>query len=140
MRLKTLTRGAVVCASVAALAALGAQTANAAPVPPPTIDYNILWGITDGTLAVQGEPFVGNVITTLTPDTNTVSVICQTVNGGTDWIDGYYSTTWDEIWLGNQVGFVYDTFIDTPSQPPQGGYSQGTNEFGQGAPPPCPGG
>lgn len=138
--------GTVILAVAGSQAAQAAQTSPASAAhpasavrpagirPPPTTDYPILWGLTDGTLAVQSVPAVNNVIYTLTPDINTVSVICQTVNGGTDPYDGLASTTWDEIWLDNRVGYVYDTFIGTP---PQGsdGYSQGPD-----APPICPGG
>ncbi|WP_377273063.1 hypothetical protein [Peterkaempfera sp. SMS 1(5)a] len=131
MRTSTLARVGVVAAATALLA-LQAGQADASVAPPPTTSYSILWGETDGTLAVQASPSVSAAtIATLTPGTNTVSLICQTVHGSTDVGDGgyfswQYSTTWDEIYLAGKVGFVYDHFINTPAQG-AGGYSSGVH-------------
>lgn len=117
------------------LLAGAAGVAQASPVPR-TTSYEIMWEITDGSLAVQSTDAVNHVIGTLTPAVNTVAVICQVNNGSTDPYDNLSSRTWDAIWWGNRVAWVYDWFIETP---PQGsdGFSHGVNDDGQGPPPHC---
>ena len=118
------------------LLAGAAGVAQASPVPPPTISYEVMWELTDGSLAVQSTDAVNHVIGTLTPAVNTVAVICQVNNGGTDPYDRLYSRTWDEIWWGNRIAWVYDSFIETPLQGSDG-FSHGINDDGQGPPPHC---
>jgi hypothetical protein len=137
MRIAARACAAALGLTSAALVVAGTGTAaQAGTVPPPTISYGILWNIAGGTLSVQSTDAVNHVIGTLTPAVNSVAVICQTNSGGTDPYDGLSSHTWDEIWWGGRVAYVYDWYINTP---PQGsnGYSQGTNNEGQGPPPHC---
>ncbi|GAA4638140.1 hypothetical protein GCM10023196_094720 [Actinoallomurus vinaceus] len=67
---------------------------------------------TDGTVAVQATPKVGNVKSTL-KEGATVGVICQINDGGTDTYDNLLSRTWDYTTAG---GWVYDHFVTTPAQ------------------------
>jgi surface antigen len=82
---------------------------------------------TDGTLAVQAEPKVDNIIRWL-HEGDQVQVICQINNGGTDPYDGLTSHTWDSIVGG---GWVYDHFITTPAQDANG-WSPGVPHCGTG--------
>jgi CHAP domain-containing protein len=67
---------------------------------------------TDGSLAVQARPHVGNVASWLGQG-SAVQVICQANWGGTDPYDGLSSHTWDFIVGG---GWVYDWYLTTPVQ------------------------
>jgi hypothetical protein len=69
---------------------------------------------TDGTLAVQAQPHVNNVIRWLSEGA-AVQVVCQINWGGT--ADGIPSHTWDFIAGG---GWVYDHYITTPAQDSHG--------------------
>ncbi|WP_198167657.1 GDSL-type esterase/lipase family protein [Microbispora sp. ATCC PTA-5024] len=118
----------VACA--AALAAGGLVVAAGTPalacVPddvtgqcvPPTQTYHV--DGTDGTLAVQRDPKVGDPVRWLR-EGDAVAVVCQINNGGADPDDGLASRTWDLVAGG---GWVYDHFVTTP---PQGadGFSPG---------------
>lgn len=71
---------------------------------------------TDGTLSVQSVPAVGNVKGSV-GEGATVGVVCQINDGGTDPYDNIASHTWDYISTG---GWVYDSFITTPTQDASG--------------------
>ncbi|MEV6118265.1 CHAP domain-containing protein [Streptomyces sp. NPDC052109] len=80
---------------------------------------------TDGTLAEQSQPATNHFVRWL-HEGDTVNVVCQVNDGGTDIGDGgtfpwQNSRTWDKLTDGT---WVYDHFITTP---PQGadGYSPG---------------
>jgi len=83
---------------------------------------------TDGTLSVQSSPNTGNVKGTL-KENDTVGVVCQINDGGTDPYDGLTSRTWDYITAG---GWVYDHFITTPAQDANG-WSPGVRHCDQGS-------
>jgi hypothetical protein len=88
---------------------LSAQAAAAAPQTLAPPGFYQVFG-TDGTLAVQSQPFVGHVIGSV-PEGDLVDVMCQINTGGT--ADGIPSHTWDEIGTN---AWVYDHYIATPPQ------------------------
>lgn len=108
-----------VLAMVAGSVALAAAPASAATT------YKVQG--TDGTLAVQAQPHVDNIIRWLN-EGDSVQVICQINNGGTDPYDNLTSHTWDSIVGG---GWVYDHFITTPAQDANG-WSPGVPRCGVG--------
>lgn len=76
---------------------------------------------TDGTLALQSSPNVGNVVG-WAHEGQTLQIFCQVNDGGTDYPDNLWSHTWDKVLIaigkGNplQWVWVYDHFINTPLQ------------------------
>lgn len=85
---------------------------------------------TDGTLAEQSQPATGHFVRWL-HEGDTVDVVCQVNDGGTDVGDGgnfpwQQSRTWDQLTDGN---WVYDHFITTPAQGSDG-YSPGVPHCG----------
>ena len=117
MQLKKIAdRSAVVVAAAAAAVALAAP-ADAATA------YRVSG--TDGTLAEQSQPATNHFVKWL-HEGDTVNVTCQVNDGGQDLGDGgtfpwQQSRTWDHLTDGN---WVYDHFITTPPQGPDG-YSPG---------------
>ena len=119
--MRTLRRAATYLAAVAlaggGLAVAGAGTALAC-VPDDhggcyTPKTYFIDG-TDGTLAVQRQPHINNVMGSLAEGA-AVQVICQINFGGT--ADGIPSHTWDYI-TGN--GWVYDHYVTTQAQDSHG--------------------
>ena len=86
---------------------------------------------TDGTLAEQSQPATNHFVKWL-HEGDTVQVVCQVNNGGTDTGDGgnfpwQSSRTWDQLTDGN---WVYDHFITTQAQGTDG-YSPGVAHCAQ---------
>jgi surface antigen len=75
--------------------------------------YNVTG--TNGSLAIQSEPYVNHVIGWLANGA-AIPVMCQ-LQGGTDPYDNLTSHTWDMIGPGK---YVYDWYVSTPPQDSSG--------------------
>ncbi|WP_204058150.1 CHAP domain-containing protein [Microbispora corallina] len=131
-RLLATTAGVLTAAIVPVLAP---HAASAACVTDPysgvcvsPVTYKVF--STDGTLAVQKTPKVDNVVRWL-KEGDSVGVVCQINNGGTDPYDNMTSHTWDYISTAAGTGWVYDHFITTPAQGTDG-WSPGVRHCGSG--------
>jgi hypothetical protein len=115
-KLRGLATTALAASAVSAGVVAGAASPAFACTPEPTggcyTPHTYYVSGTSGSLAVQTQPHVNNVTSSIA-EGSAIQVVCQINWGGTDPYDGLSSHTWDYV-AGR--GWVYDWYVTTPVQ------------------------